>query len=214
MRKFALLATAVIAALALTATAASATPIQVRNASTGQLCPAVSPAINAGNANAFSTSAIYASGGCTVQMWTYASETIQYGGLAGMDARCYTTYDLHVGPDGYGWANNFVYQSGGSCSPTMTECAGSRTIAPPDFDSANFPGDEFGYSNASTELNVARCAYATGWGQRWGAVSLDMAPDGVNYLRWTNQQTTGASALQRFYQGVYRSPASITITHL
>lgn len=191
MRKLALLTTLAIAAMAMTATTAFGA-VAVTDPSTGNPCTAVSPAINAGNANVLSTSYSYSSGGCAVSLASAAGSPvkIRYGTYSHQTVLCDATMSARIGPDGWGYVTSVTLRQPGTANPCAgTPCPGSRVIAPPEYNPDMLGGftKTFPFANANTELNVGLCAAFSGAGNRWGLMSMDVVPVGGNAI-WTSQQ--------------------------
>jgi len=185
----------------------------VKDATTGELCSAVSPAINKGDPmQAFSKPQAYQSGGCTVHMSynpSYPTEMVYSG--AGIKKSCFLTYDLHIGPDGWGYLNNLQWlqtpsQSCGEWKPYGTG-SGSFTVGPGDVN----PSKIFTAANQNTEFNSLLIAEGNGqfgWANTFfRGVSLDATA--ANPLQLTNQLTTSGS----FSSGRWTGDAGLLITH-
>jgi hypothetical protein len=198
MRKLALLTTLIIAAMAMTATTASAA-IEVTDPDSGELCSEVSPAINAGNANLLSTTTNYSSGGCSVHLSSAEQTRIRWGANS-IYSPCNVQFDAHIGPDGWGLANNFSYSCSGGTA--VTACAGSRVIAPASYNPYIYGTTlAFPFANASTDLNVAMCGIPQFVGSQWGLMSIDVTQAGATTL-WDNQQdAAGGNGFNQFHQG-------------
>ena len=212
MRKLALAATLAVASMAMTATTALAAT-QVRDADTGQLCPPVSPTINPASPPFASTPA-YQSGGCTIHM-TASDADLDRTDMAHRNKlpnRCTIDYDIHVGPDGWGYANNFQYFDSGSTSPCGNWApygSGSHVLAPPSFMPGAWP-----YANASTDFNTVWTATWTGDSVGSGSNFLSLDVTQGNPLVIRNQKTTGtASWYNNFIRGLWYGDGGLTITH-
>lgn len=188
MRKLALLAALVVASMAMTATTASAATVVKDSA--GQLCPAVSPAIDQSNPFVYLFNPpTYQSGGCTVHM--------QASGATTMGAQlCNINYDLHVGPDGWGYANNFQFNNCGTGWSTV-----NRVVMPKGVN----PYGLFTAANASTDFNSYWVVNR--YPSTYDAyVSLDVTT--ANPFRVVNQRA-GSS----FGGGSWLGNTSLQITH-
>jgi hypothetical protein len=206
MRKLALLTTMVIAVMAMTAASASAAT-QVRN-SAGTLCPAVSPAINATNAGFNSTTRNYVSGGCTVHLT--GATTVYPANSSSPSVNCNVAFDVHIGPDGWGYADNHVYSG---CAG-VTACAGDRLIAPRSYTGPGFT--VFTYTDAATDLNMEQCGYVAGV-NRFSSSSMDIATV-AGAWRWTDQYNfsdpyNGFGFYHRGGQFFTQAANALTITH-
>jgi len=213
MRKLALLTTMVIAVLAMTAASATAAT-QVRNSS-GVLCSQVSPAINASNALANQTSRNYTSGGCTVRMaGTYriyrSTSSPEY-------TDCNVAFDAHIGGDGWGYADNYVYSNCSLSAPNA--CPGDRLIAPPSY--ASTPQGSFlfsPYKDAATDLLTEQCANFVATYQ-WSYASMDITTLTGGQWRWTDQYNLAdprnTSGIHQHRAGLLTSApgTALTITH-
>lgn len=151
MRKPTLLATLVIAAMAMTATTALAAT-EIRNADTYELCPEVSPAIDKENpptwyGHPYQEQYEYESGGCTVHLTQNISSPTTLVGYWGAE-QCRFDYVIHVGPDGWGYADNFQHAHDYCVEHFYTP--GSRILMPPDVN----PGNEFPAVDGDTDFNV------------------------------------------------------------
>ncbi len=185
MRKLALLTTTVIAALAMTASSAFAAT-EVLDPNTGEPCEAVTPAINASNAGLLSTSRNYESGGCTLELETYG-QRINYGYSSTTHySTCQVSFQAHVGPDGWGYADNFSYT--GCSAGTFNSCAGDRLIAPRSYTGyTNQFAPYYSYTDANTDLNIELCSNSPSYGvTSWGLASMDIT-DAGSESTWTNQ---------------------------
>jgi len=218
MRKLALLTTTAVAALALTATSASAAT-QVRDAQ-GNLCPAVSPAINATNAAPGSTTRNYVSGGCTLRMNSTAVNGHRiYVDSAPNYVDCQSQFDIHVGPDGWGYAENLGYSNcvGGG---QPLQCAGDRLIAPAEYVGPNSFLRVFRFADAATDLNIELCGSYAG-STRWGYASMDITYPAGGGWKWTNQYDLADAWGTTYYSpqnhrgGTWTSPnnGKLQITH-
>jgi len=158
-RKLALLIGAALLAMAFAAPSAMGAT-EVRDAETGELCPPVYPEPNKVNPPTWytnnspqSTVPPYQSGGCTYKM-RYGIATINHtyqGNIA-----CEVNFDLHIGPDGWGYLDNFSYPQlcNGKAMWTVVT-PGSRIVMPPEFQPA-YPYNEFyKYDDANTDFNVS-----------------------------------------------------------
>jgi hypothetical protein len=187
MRRIALLTTMAIAVLAMTVSSAFAA--QARDGS-GQLCPAVSPAINKANAfNAMVTPATYQSGGCTIRMSSLVTggQSTQIVLSDNVPRHCWVKYDLHIGPDGWGYATHFTYTNGSNCIGLTS--IGDRVVVPGD---VAVNSGFFNTDNANTDFNLIA---ATRWGptaQALAYVSLDAVAS--NPLKLNNQRAYNMSA--------------------
>jgi hypothetical protein len=199
MRKFALLAVVAIAAMAMAATTASAAT-QVRDAN-GVLCPPVVPAIDhsttqkAVEAYLNPNPATYQSGGCTARMVSTGSTTNR----SFYNESCHISYTLHIGPDGWGYANQFNYSSclGGPWTPSAT-----RVVGPVE---ANY--GLFTSGNANTDFNTYWRATRFSSQVASGGLSLDVTA--LSPMRIANQRLTGD-----FSKGAWQSLDPILIiTH-
>jgi hypothetical protein len=196
-RRFALLISAALLALAVTApSAVAATTVKALN---GTACPAVSPAVSSEYKNSFgfaaSYNAAYTSGGCTVHVTSYDMDHIIGKYAFGPSNRCRSAFDVHVGPDGWGYANNFVFTN---CTyPTTLPAAAFRTrvIAPAEFleNTSSFPEDD-----AATDLKMSMRAavnFASGPQEYTGVFSVDVDTYNAVTQRqiWKNQRFTASS---------------------
>jgi len=214
MRKLALMTTTAVAALAMVATTAQAAT-EVRDAASGQLCPAVLPAINkASPPVGYGTPGVappyaYASGGCTVHL-TATSPTKMYQHMQMVD--CSIDFDLHIGPDGWGYADRFVYRNLGYCNyPTGWTTPGSRIVMPPNVN----PNGWYFARDSDTDFNVemyaerAHPAGSTRLGFR-GFVSLEITqsnPLGIGNQLMSNPFGTGWTG------GSWQGDAGLIVSH-
>ena len=204
MRKLALAALTATVAMALMATSASAAT-QVRD-SAGNLCSAVSPAINATNASYTSTTRSYASGGCSVRM--NGGWTIYRSNNGTNPTSCDVAFDARIGGDGWGYAENFTY----NCpSASVVQCTGDRFIAPPSYNPPWFSGTLFSSANAATDLNIELCGRSLSTNY-WGAASMDITKTSSTFWYWTNQ-VAAANPFQHFVGGTVTGNNPLTITH-
>jgi hypothetical protein len=213
-RRFALLLPVALLAMASLASSASATTT-VKDLS-GKSCSAVSPAITPpANSLVFMWGArpTYSSGGCTVHVETYGAVHTLGKYSSGPTNWCKSSFDAHVGPNGWGYANNFVY----NCEFPTTACPRTEYIAPAEYN----PEKLFAYSNAATDLQMSFCGNVSFDGtptSYYGAVSMDIAAYGAEGLEsqiWTNQQKVAPSEGFRWVSyGRWASLKSgLTITH-
>jgi len=214
-RRFALLFPLALVAMALMASSASAATA-VKDLS-GTSCSAVSPAItDKTSAAAIFSTTNYVSGGCTVHVKTAVGSWHSVGRdpYTNEINHCTSEFDAHVGPDGWGYANNFVY----TCEQgPMTSASASRMIMPPEYN----PSKMFPYDNAATDLQLSMFVNQIKYGftQNYtGLVSFDIgAYDGVAQTQtWTNQQSVEPS--NEFGRAVSfgkwtSSKQGLTITH-
>jgi hypothetical protein len=232
MRKLAILTALAVAAMAMTATSAMAAT-EVRDAATGQLCSNVSPAINktsppvvyrnTGTPSQGTQPSPYLSGGCTTKLtMTAVMTSVRQPGWS-EPRQCNVSYDLHLGPDGWGYANNFVWgSSGANCSSWRTP--GSRIVMPKAV-TPTFGGMPlYTAADAATDLNMELWATDALGNNHHGFLSLDVyvpQPGQPFYgasLIVKNQQTT-SSFLGHGFQGGYWSRLNVagssvvTITH-
>ena len=205
-RMLALLVGAALATMAFGAASASAATV-VKDAKTGQLCSAVKPAINT-SAEPFSllTSKTlnYESGGCTVHLTGGGYVT---GFAFQADNSCSSEFDVHIGPDGWGYIDNVKYYE---CTYIQTKpCAGDRLVAPVEYNPTLFGGKAFKYANAETDLNVSLCSNLTG--DHWGFASFDVT-NIVGGHGWKIQQSEPQEPWYH-HTGLWTSPSAVTITH-
>ena len=219
-RRFLVLAGAALAVMATAAPAASA--MEVRDAN-GALCPAVSPAIDKTNVISSSLNPPkYQSGGCTVHMTPNVSgdnegETFMRWGTGNTD-RCKITYDLHIGPDGWGYATGHTYAAGnfsvcGSWSPLASYP--SRVIVPGNVNPAFGAGKFFSAANAETEFNSSWAGVRkTATGEANGSGNLSLNVTKASPLTMDNQFTgTGFTYGNGSYaRGSWVGNVGLTIT--
>jgi hypothetical protein len=205
MRKLALTAITALAALAMTATTASAA-VTVTN-SAGQPCSQVSPAINKANpAAALFSTASYQSGGCTVHMSSVLNQQTIIRSSNGLYDYCYINYDLHIGPDGWGYANNVAYSGSANCSAWQSTY-NSYTVLPGDVN----PNGLFTQANADTAFNVRQNAHRSISGYNEftsGYVSLDSTASAPLAL----QNQLAINPLKSYSGGRWTGNANITVT--
>jgi len=197
MRKLALLTATAIAALAMTTATASAA-IEVRDPSTAELCPDVEPAINKSNpAYPLFLPGTYESGGCTVSVTP--SEATWVAPTGGGGQYCYINYDLHIDAEGWGYADNFVYDG------CPWETNGSRPVFPGDVNPFGF----FPATDQDTDLNVYMQAErpSMSW-QTTVGVSLDATAS--DPLALVNQTLSNGNS---FSGGIWEGNAGLDITH-
>lgn len=213
MRKLVLLTALVAAIMAMAATTAVAAT-EVRDAN-GQLCAPVVPAINTSNppvnygVPGSPPPYSYVSGGCTVHM-TALTPTKMYQHQQMVD--CRINFDLHIGPDGWGYADHFVYQNANYCNyPTNWTTPGSRIVMPRNVN----PNGFYFASNANTDFNVEMYAErnhpanAVRMGFR-GFVSLDVTQG--NPLAITNQLLNNPFGTG-WTGGSWQGDAGLIVTH-
>jgi len=191
----------------LSSTAMAAT--EVRDAETGELCPPVSPAINtASPMGALISPPKYESGGCTVKISADANSTV----VGGYNS-CEITYDIHIGPDGWGYADNFVYTSRAPMGCLFWKTIRS-VLAPPEAIGPTIPSLPkalFPQSNAATDFYTYWTA-RTGTGKElsgWLSFDVKTSDAAPEYpFRMDNQATTG-----NFIGGQWYGGPELTITH-
>ena len=203
-RRFALLVGGALLAMAFVAPSAMATTV-VKDPATGQLCPEVSPPLNPQTeqekATALFAPPAYVSGGCTVHLTTKAGTALPIVKLSPtwQEPCVSVSYDIHVGPNGWGYVNNFKF-SGCYFQSAFTTWKPSYSLAPGDFN----PAGVFPASNAETDFNTI-------WGIRKGEggvtayVSLNATQSSP--LVMTNQSTAALSG------GTWQGSSGLLITH-
>jgi hypothetical protein len=211
-RRFALLigAALVVAAFA----APSAMAMEVRDAE-GSLCSAVSPAIN--KADPFSAlmyGSAYQSGGCTVHMESVGGDAgkTKVSLPNGRTNICTVSYDIHIGPDGWGYATNFQYSDwdpiwGESCVAWQGGPSGganSQVVAPKGVN----PSGLFSGENAATDFNGIVKANRIWNGLKYtlaDPISFDASvlagEEESELFRLDNQLTSGSSKLGGGWRG-------------
>ena len=182
--------------------AASASAATVIKDSSGNLCSEVKPSPKLGSNpfEMFTTSRNYESGGCSVHLVSVGGNVGPWGSV------CKSEFDARIGPDGWGYLDNFKYTS---CEGTPAEtCAGDRIVAPVEYN----PNGLFKYSNAQTDLNIILCAKQVG-NTYWGFSSFDVQeiPGGQG---WANQ-TPSPQGSYYYHTGVWvvNPGPGLQITH-
>lgn len=231
MRKLALLITMAVAAFAMTATSAMAA-MEVRDAATGNLCSAVVPAINkqsppviygpTGNPTQGTYPGDYVSGGCTLHMVTAAPVTMVT--MMGSQGQCALTYDIHVGPDGWGYVTGAFWPAGSPyvCNGPWSSQGRARVLMPGDVRPTLNGTQLYTAANSSTDFNVELYARDASNYPHLGNASLDAyvpSPGGPGYgttsLVIDNQRLTPSVMTQGFKGGRWfaSGSAGVTITH-
>jgi hypothetical protein len=219
VRKLALMTTMALAAIAMTATSASAATL-VKNAA-GIPCPAVSPAINkASPPVAYKAGAPlqgvrpgpYQSGGCTVHMTSQFNLGMTHNYLS---TNCAVHFDLHVASDGWGYADNFVWPSGGCPGELVSWSSpgGSRVVMPAEVRPTMGGQTLYTAYNANTDFNIEMFAQRVYNGttlDQNNFVSFDLSsPTTLTGQLQTAQSPFGAS----FRNGTWTGSAGLIVTH-
>jgi hypothetical protein len=198
-RRLALLIGAALLAMAVAAPGAMA--MEVRDAETEELCSEVSPPVK----HEVWSKQSYESGGCTVHMTAINEPTYFMTVLGGPIDQCYVGYDIHVGPDGWGFVDGFEYGeygagSGAGCwwwkmRPTNLVPAGS--------------GGSWPHANSDTDFNFFAYAEKPNAIANYQFVSLDATES--NPLLLDNQ--LNAAPQQFFSGGQWQGGTGLLITH-
>jgi hypothetical protein len=239
MRKLALLTAAALAVMAISATTASAAT-EVRDAATGQLCSNVSPAINkasppvgyrdTGTPTYGGTQPQpYQSGGCTIRVLAVSNAWTSVKEPNGTPKLCAVRYTLHIGPDGWGYADNFVWTDYPGSNPcTSWRTPGSRIVMPRSVAPTIFGTPVYTAIDAATDFNMEMWARDGFGNNHHGYLSLDVyiPTVGQPYYYGTgsqivkNQQNSGDpwGISHGFRGGVWQRAVEagstrITITH-
>jgi hypothetical protein len=182
---------------------------EVRDPATGELCPEVEPAIGPANHGWLSTSLAYESGGCTVRM-TGTHDYHSKMNYSTSVKRCTVSYTLHVGPDGWGYADDVdFYNTPGyyNCPISTTQsCAGARLVSPGDYQPATSPYSTvwpltYPAADGDTGLNVEMCGRITYPSNEnvWGGLSLEVLDSDPFTL--SNQYAGTPEGFHRFSGG-------------
>jgi hypothetical protein len=211
-RKLALLIGAALALAAFAAPSAMGAT-QVKNAATGQLCPETVPAApktetEKQNFMSVGKTPTYVSGGCTITLQQLEGVELQYPGSSSWTGCAQSTYRIHIGPSGWGYADSFLF----NCSIENWYAVGaSQPIAPVEYTMGGAIPFFWKNINAETDFNALFRVQPSGWGE---AVTNGYASLNVTQalpLRMANQGTGGIKKGNWGPAG--GANAGLTVTH-
>jgi hypothetical protein len=219
-RRFAVLPLLALVVAGMMASSASAATV-VKDGKTKALCsnvvPALQPKTPEEEYNALYGTPAYQSGGCTVHMTGEASSpSVFHFGPWNFEMPCRVDYDIHVGPEGWGYANNFQYIVVGGLHPCRARPArDSYAVVPGDSN----PFGLFTAADANTELNMyPQVEINTGveWVlTEYGPASLDISAIGCKFAweKCTSKATNQYVGGNQFSGGKWTGDVGLQITH-